>query len=296
MSFCPECGHPVPDTGARHCGRCGTPLGGAGENGPPRKQQPAAFDAQPTVSLPAQALNQPPAYMPPEAMGGPAGGQHVGAKPKPAPWKIILPIAACVLLAGAAGAVWKYTDLFGGGEQASTPSGSGNDKGTSRTEEEEEREKSATATTRTSTTRGITTGNTSQNSKYVATLNGYIDENTRLEQQITTLAGEINRVGPSGINSSLLSSISNLQRSLEDLEDEVSMLMPAAGFTQVQSDFLILIGYNIIRADSLYSGAYAWRSGDPGYQDEFLIGQEAKDAYSQLYPVFQQEYTNARSS
>lgn len=298
VDFCPECGHQVYDPGVKHCGLCGARLPEGAAPAAPDEKLTGDLSPRQTVvitgSIPNPGMTSEP-YPPvphPQPLTGAPYGQPATPEKKPFPWKIFLPVvSACFLLAAITGAALAFSGVFSG-DESSTPieaaapqepsgassawSGSGSGSG------------SAGGS-------GSGSGSDAQSRSYVASMNSHIAENQRLEQQIVSTADEINRVGPHGIDYYLLESISDLEDDLGKLRGDVNILYPPGGFPRANSDFLQLIDYNITRANSLYRGASAWRSGYSDYRSEFLVGQRAKEAYYQLYPQFEQEYANARS-
>ena len=146
----------------------------------------------------------------------------------------------------------------------------------------------------TNTTSTAQTTTQSQTTDYITSLDPLISQNTFLEQQIVDSATEINRVAPAGITDSMLSSVMSLEDQLRSVKGQAVKLTPPTKYSQSQSDFLRLVDFNITRADALYRGAAAWRNNDPAYINVFQQGRDAKDAYYQVLPVFENEYKNAK--
>lgn len=141
------------------------------------------------------------------------------------------------------------------------------------------------------------TGNSTQAQSYVSSVDALIAKNTQLEEQIVSTANQINSVGPN-IDNSIINSTSDLENEFKALESNVNRLSPPNSFSQTQSDFIKLINYNVTRSDSLYRGAVAWRShpNDSSFNGIFMEGQQAKESYQNLYPIFMSEYQNAKGT
>jgi hypothetical protein len=129
---------------------------------------------------------------------------------------------------------------------------------------------------------------------YTASMDPLIAENASLEQQIVSLAAEVNRVAPAGITGSMLASASDLQKNFENLNLQVSALKPPSAFLKAHNDFATLVQYNVSRSSALYSGTDAWKNNNPDYAAIFDKGRIAKESYLSLYPVFQNEYAQAK--
>ncbi|MHB1325511.1 MAG: zinc ribbon domain-containing protein [Thermoleophilia bacterium] len=163
---------------------------------------------------------------------------------------------------------------------------------------------SSNTPTHTSTTTSSQSSNTSittststptnfRNDNFASSFDSLVSENKTLEMQIVSTATEINRVAPTGITNSMLTSISDLKDSFLSIKKDASTLNPTASYAQSRTDFLKLVDFNITRSDALYRGSVAWKNNNPSYLNIFLEGQQAKDAYNQLLPVFNKEYSDS---
>lgn len=198
-------------------------------------------------------------------------------------------IIGCVILAAGAGAALAaFTDLGKGGRAVTTqtfPAYTGTISAKTGT--------TGTSTTRTAKTQ--TTRTQADSRAYIAAMDRLIAENDQLEKQITVLAQKINAVAPAGITDQMLAEVDELGVKFLGLNTEADGLVTPAAFDTSTRDFKKLTAYNQDRCNAMYAGSLHWRNGE-SYTADFTMGKAAKESYNALYPLFLQEYNQAKAA
>ncbi len=134
--------------------------------------------------------------------------------------------------------------------------------------------------------------------QYISTIDQLVSQNINIQQEIVSMAADINSVAPYGITDSMISSIYGMENRLMSIQANANSLVPPAGFASAQADFSQLISYNLTRCQALYRGAQAWRMYNYAPQYNAIIdeGRIAKESYQSLYPVFENEYNSAKAN